>query len=156
LEKKDRERDEAFAKTARNNEEAEKKPEEKNHIQYSFSLRVFFHLLTKFHELISVYKNFQIFSPRPMRFTFYYIKILLLVNISNLFMDSNPIVNIIAAVIIAVTHAVIVKPINYFYAKKLKVIKYICSFILIAAVLVNIYMILAIAAIDMRDNGKSN
>jgi Na+-driven multidrug efflux pump len=65
-------------------------------------------------------------------------------------------VNIIAAVIIAVTHAVIVKPINYFYAKKLKVIKYICSFILIAAVLVNIYMILAIAAIDMRDNGKSN
>jgi hypothetical protein len=46
LEKKDRERDEAFAKTARNNEDAEKKPEEKNHIQYSFSLRVFFHLLT--------------------------------------------------------------------------------------------------------------
>lgn len=91
-----------------------------------------------------------------MRFTYYYIKILLLVNISNLFMDSNPIVNLIAAVLIAVTHAIIVKPIDYFYAKKLSVLKYICVFILMSSVIVNVYMILAISAIDMRDNGKSN
>lgn len=71
-------------------------------------------------------------------------------------MDSNPIVNLIAAVLIAITHAVIVKPINYFYAKKLSVIKFICVFVLVCSVLVNIYMILAISAIDMRDNGKSN
>ena len=75
---------------------------------------------------------------------------------SNLFMGDSLASNLVAAVFASAGHAILTIPVFKLYAMIKKITKVIAVIISIAAVLLNYWMILAAAALDLADKGKSN